>query len=86
MDYGLSGSLESLEDELVLLGRYLVEEEAVLVCELPGFVVLHLPGVLQVAFVADHHDLDVLVGVAVNFVEPPRDVIEGWPVGNVVDE
>lgn len=56
------------------------------ICELPGFVVLHLSAVFEVALVADHDHLDVLVGMAVHLVQPPRDVVERRSAGDVVHQ
>lgn len=54
--------------------------------KLPSLIILHLPIVIEIAFIANHNDLDVFVGVAVDFVEPARDVVKGGPAGDVVDE
>lgn len=41
---------------------------------------------VQIGFIADEHDGDLVIGVVFGLVEPLHDVVEGVPVGYVVDE
>ena len=68
LNYSFGGPFESLEHELILLRRHLIKQEAVFVGELSPLVILHLPGVFHIAFVADHYNLNVLVGVTVHLI------------------
>jgi hypothetical protein len=57
-----------------------------LVSKLSCLIVLHLPRIIKVAFVADYNHLNMLIRMAMNLIKPPRNVIEGGTVGDVIDK
>lgn len=78
-------------DERVLdvvrgLGAGLQENEPVLLGEGRPFLRRNGPAVRQVGLVADQHDGHGRVGVRAGVLEPRREVVEGLPTGDVVDQ
>ena len=81
-----SHSHESLLNVCRVLGRCLEEGDAELIGKLLGRVKVYCPLRRKIALVSDEKLVDVFAGVAIDFVQPLFNVVEGFLVGNVVND
>jgi len=86
LEDGLGEVDERPLDVHVRLGRSLEEWDSVLAGDGLSPLLADDPLVIHVAFVAQDHLLNVLVGVFLNVPQPLGNVVEALAVGDVVDE